>query len=90
MKLEFLFAIYIVLINLFAYILYLIDKRKSRKAKWRISEKTLIVTALLGGSVGALLAMKIFRHKTKHKKFTIGIPLILMAQVVLLILIFVK
>ncbi len=90
MKLEFLFAIYIVLINLFAYILYLIDKRKSRKAKWRISEKTLIVTALLGGSVGALLAMKAFRHKTKHKKFTIGVPLILVAQVVLLILIFVK
>lgn len=83
MKYQYLIAIYLVAINLFAYILYGIDKYKSKKSKWRIPEKTLITIALLGGSVGALLAMKMFRHKTKHKKFTIGVPLILIAQIVL-------
>lgn len=83
MKYQYLIAIYLVAINLFAYILYGIDKYKSKKSKWRIPEKTLITTALLGGSIGALLAMKMFRHKTKHKKFTIGVPLILIAQIVL-------
>lgn len=81
MKYQYLIAIYLVAINLFAYILYAIDKYKSKKSKWRIPEKTLITTALLGGSIGALLAMKMFRHKTKHKKFTIGVPLILIAQI---------
>ena len=51
--------------------------------KWRISEKTLIIAAAIGGSIGALLAMNMFHHKTQHKKFTIGIPLILMAQIAL-------
>ena len=83
MKYQYLIAIYLVAINMFAYILYAIDKYKSKKSKWRIPEKTLITTALLGGSVGALLAMKMFRHKTKHKKFTIGVPLILIAQIVM-------
>lgn len=81
MKYQYLIAIYLVAINLYAYILYAIDKYKSKKSKWRIPEKTLITTALLGGSIGALLAMKMFRHKTKHKKFTIGVPLILIAQI---------
>ncbi len=81
MKYQYLIAIYLVAINLFAYILYAIDKYKSKKSKWRIPEKTLITTALLGGSIGALLAMKMLRHKTKHKKFTIGVPLILIAQI---------
>ena len=83
MKPEYLLAIYIVAINLFAYILYGVDKSKSKKAKWRISERALIIIALVGGSVGALLAMKKFHHKTKHKKFTIGVPLILVAQIAL-------
>lgn len=87
MKYQYLIAIYLVAINLFAYILYAIDKYKSKKSKWRIPEKTLITTALLGGSIGALLAMKMFRHKTKHKKFTIGIPLILVLQIILYILV---
>ena len=90
MKLLNILLIYFFVINLYAYILYAIDKYKSKKMKWRISEKTLIIAAAIGGSIGALLAMNMFHHKTQHKKFTIGIPLILMAQVVLLILIFVK
>ena len=81
MKFEYLFGIYLVTVNLIAFILYGIDKYKSRKSKWRISERTLIIIALIGGSIGALLAMKAFRHKTKHKKFTIGVPIILVAQI---------
>lgn len=84
MKYQYVIAIYLVAINLTAYILYAIDKYKSKKYKWRISEKALIIAALVGGSVGALFAMKMFRHKTKHKKFTIGVPLILIAQIVML------
>ncbi|MBR5323870.1 MAG: DUF1294 domain-containing protein [Muribaculaceae bacterium] len=88
MKFEYLFAIYIVAVNLFAYILYRIDKHKSKNTKWRISERTLIISALVGGSIGALLAMRVFRHKTKHKKFTIGVPFILVLQIAMLLLLF--
>lgn len=84
MKYQYVIAIYLVAINLTAYILYAIDKYKSKRQKWRISEKVLIIVALVGGSVGALFAMKMFRHKTKHKKFTIGVPLILIAQILML------
>ncbi|MBO5720032.1 MAG: DUF1294 domain-containing protein [Bacteroidales bacterium] len=72
-------------VNLIAFILFAVDKYKSKKSKWRISERTLIVISLIGGSVGALLAMKKFHHKTKHKKFTIGVPLILVAQITIFI-----
>ncbi len=81
MKFEYLLAIYIIAVNLFAYILYGVDKHKSKNAKWRISERTLIISALVGGSIGALLAMSVFRHKTKHKKFTMGVPFILLLQI---------
>ena len=75
--------IYLLIINAVAFLLMLVDKLKAKKHLWRIPEATLIASALLGGSVGALLGMYIVRHKTKHKKFTIGIPLILAAQVAL-------
>lgn len=90
MKLEYIFAIYIAIVNLIAYILYATDKYKSKKTGWRISERALIISALVGGSVGALLAMKMFRHKTKHKKFTLGVPFILVLQIILLLLLLVK
>ena len=90
MKLEYIFAIYIAIVNLIAYILYATDKYKSKKTRWRISERALIISALVGGSVGALLAMKMFRHKTKHKKFTLGVPFILVLQIILLLLLLVK
>ena len=90
MKLEYLFAIYLVAVNLFAYILYGIDKHKAKKTEWRISERTLIVTALIGGSIGALFAMRVFRHKTKHKIFTLGVPFIMVLQIALLLMLFVK
>ena len=63
-----------------------IDKQKAKHGKWRISEKTLIGAALLGGSIGAILGMNIFRHKTKHPKFSIGLPLILAVQIMLCVL----
>jgi len=77
------FLLYLLLINAAAFLLMLIDKQKARKNRWRIPERTLIGSALLGGSVGALLGMYTFRHKTRHLKFTLGIPAILVAQIAL-------
>ena len=66
----------------------LTDKRKARKKLWRIPEATLLLVAVFGGSIGSLLGMYMFRHKTKHLKFTVGIPVILVLQVIACILIF--
>lgn len=74
------FHLYLLLINALAFVLMLADKQKARKNRWRIPERTLMLTALLGGSVGALLGMYTFRHKTRHIKFTLGIPAILILQ----------
>ena len=84
------FLWYLLLINAAAFILMLVDKRKARKNRWRIPERTLILSAALGGSIGALLGMYTFRHKPKHLKFTLGIPAILIAQISLAIWIFQK
>ena len=80
--------IYLAIINAVTFLLMLIDKQKARKNKWRIPEATLIMSAVLGGSVGGLLGMYTVRHKTKHLKFTIGIPLILSLQVFLFIFVY--
>ena len=85
MKMSELIGLYLVLINLVAFCLYGIDKWKAKKQKWRIPEKTLFLVAGLGGSFGAGLGMRVFRHKTKHRSFTIGIPLILVAQCALVV-----
>lgn len=63
-----------------------IDKWKAKHDSWRIPEKTLFLSAILGGSVGALAGMYLFRHKTKHLSFTVGMPLILAVQIVLVLL----
>lgn len=73
-------AVYLLVINLVTAFVYFIDKQNAKKKLYRISEKTLITLALIGGSVGALSAMYIFRHKTKHLFFTLGVPLILFLQ----------
>lgn len=78
-------AVYLVVINIATFIAYGVDKSKSKKKKWRISEKTLILLAVVGGSIGAILSMNIFRHKTKHLKFSIGVPVILVLHIVLAI-----
>ena len=64
-------------------VIMLVDKRKAIKNKWRIPEATLLFWAAIGGSAGSLLGMYTFRHKTKHPKFTIGVPAILIAQIIL-------
>lgn len=69
-------------LNLLTFIIYGIDKLKAKKAKWRISEATLLLLAVIGGSIGAWLGLQVWHHKTQHKKFYIGIPLILTLQVV--------
>ena len=78
--------IYLIIINVLAFVMYGIDKRKAVKGRWRISEAALLTVAALGGSLGSLLAMELFRHKTKHKKFTIGVRLLLVLHISLLVL----
>ena len=73
-------VIYLLLINAIGFILMLVDKYKAKKNLWRIPEATLILVAVIGGSIGSLMGMYTVRHKTKHPKFTLGIPFILVAQ----------
>ena len=75
---------YLLAINAVAFIMYGIDKYKAKKAKWRISEATLLLLAVLGGSIGAWMGMKVWHHKTMHKKFKYGIPAILLIQIALI------
>jgi len=72
--------------NILTFLVYGIDKLKAKQGRRRVSEATLLTLAILGGSIGALLGMKVWHHKTLHKKFKYGIPLILTAQIVLLVL----
>ena len=75
--------LYLLIINAVGFILMLADKHKARRGRWRIPEATLMGVAALGGSVGSLIGMYTVRHKTKHIKFTLGIPVILALQLVL-------
>ncbi len=79
--------IYMMGINLTALCMFCLDKQKAKKGRWRIPEKTLLGTALIGGSLGAFLGMKICHHKTKKKKFSVGIPIILIMQVIVVCLV---
>ena len=80
--------IYILLgINVLTFLVYGIDKWKAKRGSWRISEATLLMLAVIGGSIGAWLGMKVWHHKTMHKKFKFGLPLILIAQILLIYLI---
>lgn len=76
--------IYLFAINVVTFFVYGIDKWKARHKRWRVSEAALLMLAVLGGSVGAWLGMYVWRHKTQHKKFKYGVPLILLAQIVIL------
>ncbi len=70
-------------VNLLAFVLYGVDKLKAKKGAWRIPEATLLLVAFLGGSLGALLGMEVFRHKTKHATFRILVPLFLILHIAL-------
>lgn len=76
--------IYIVAINIVTFLVYGIDKLKAKKNRWRIAEATLLWLAVVGGSIGALLGMKVWHHKTLHKKFKYGVPAIIIAQTALI------
>lgn len=78
--------IYLVVVNAGTFIMYGIDKFKARHSKWRVPETTLLGMAVVGGSVGAWLGMSVWHHKTLHKKFKYGVPLILILQIVLVVL----
>ncbi len=77
------FKCYFILINLLGLLFMYIDKEKAKRSKWRIKESTLFPIAMLGGSIGAYIGMKTFRHKTKHAKFKYGIPIIILIQLLI-------
>lgn len=72
---------YLLLINLIAFVLMGLDKGRARRGQWRVSEKALFLPAILGGSVGAILGMRLFHHKTRHWYFRYGLPALLLLQV---------
>ena len=77
------FYLYLLIINAAGFLLMLVDKFKARRGLWRIPEATLMGVAALGGGIGSLAGMYLVRHKTQHPKFTVGIPVILVIQIIL-------
>lgn len=84
------FLFYLILVNAAAFCIYGIDKKRAVNHKWRISEKTLLGVAVLGGSIGALAGMRFFHHKTRKMKFFIGVPLILIFETAVCLWIFLE
>ena len=80
----------LIVINVITFLIYGIDKWKAKQGSWRISEATLLLLAVIGGCIGALLGMQVWHHKTMHLKFKYGLPLILLAQIALIYLIIQK
>lgn len=81
MEINEVFLYYFLAVNLIAFVVYGVDKQRAIKNKWRISESTLIWLAVIGGSIGAMTGMKMWHHKTKHRKFKYGVPAIFIAQI---------
>lgn len=82
--------IYFIFMNIFGFLIMLIDKKRAEKGKWRIPEKTLLLVSLFGGSIGTLVGMYVFHHKTKKARFFIGMPMILIFQIITVIYIIMK
>lgn len=82
--------LYLTIINLFSVFLTVSDKNRAKKKKWRISENALIISALLGGATAEYITMRIIHHKTLHKKFMLGLPIIIIFQLFLILYIFLK
>ncbi|MBQ6508994.1 MAG: DUF1294 domain-containing protein [Flexilinea sp.] len=85
-----LLIIYIAVMSLIAFAAFGLDKYKAKTDKWRTPEKTLFLLAIIGGGVGAFLGMQVFRHKTKHQQFVIGIPLIMIVQLAIIAWLWIK
>ena len=79
--------VWLVAINVVAFVVYGVDKWKSKRSRWRIPEATLLLLAAIGGSVGAWLGMRVWHNKTQHNKFRYGIPVILAAQIAIAVLV---
>ena len=90
MEIQKIVIIYLVITNVVTFFIYGIDKLKAKKSKWRIREAALLGLAVLGGSIGAWLGMKVWHHKTLHKKFRFGVPAILIVQVALVVWLYSK
>ncbi len=86
MNIRVILAIVLVFMNLLSFLLFYVDKQRAIRHEWRISEKTLFLSAIAGGSIGAIAGMYIFHHKTRHWYFVIGMPAILVVQAVILYL----
>ena len=77
--------IYLIIINIISFLAMFIDKKKAEKEKWRIKESTLLLLSIFGGSIGGILGMYIFHHKTKKPRFYVGLPVISVLQILLII-----
>lgn len=88
-KIEYI-LLYILIINIVGFLIMYIDKRRAKKGKWRIKEWTIIMVTLLGGGIGTIAGMYTFRHKTKKLKFTVGLPTILITEIVLVIYLYIN
>lgn len=82
------FLIYLLIVNVATFIIYGVDKLKAKEHWWRISEFTLLLLAVVGGSIGAWLGMKVWHHKTLHKKFKYGVPVILFLQIIAFVVVY--
>lgn len=82
--------IYVILINIIGFLSMYIDKKKAVSHKWRTKESTLMLIALLGGGIGSFAGMRCFRHKTKHLKFTLGIPVIILIEIFIILYFYTK
>ena len=78
-------TIYLVIINLFGFFIMWLDKRKAKKGSWRIPEKTLFIITALGGGIGTIAGMYVFRHKTQKIQFVVGFPLITILEIIAII-----
>ena len=85
LTLNYIILVYLVIINVIAFFAYGIDKWKAQHDRWRIPESVLLGMAAIGGSVGAWLGMKVWRHKTQHNKFKYGVPAILLVQIAVVV-----
>ena len=82
-------VIYLVVINILGFLIMGLDKWKDKNGKWRIPENTLLLFTILGGGIGTISGMYIFRHKTKKAKFTVGMPAILVLEIALFIYLYI-